>query len=326
MLSSKSKNVVELNSKSTSSSDPEKFKRKTSCVDCGKKMEFNDYFEQDHADWEVGSSSQHVRCPPCFEKFVQKEVLPNHHGRLVKKRKLKESSPDSPYHFVDDEEKEPKETSNPVAKKKKKPKKKRTKCKCVSTTHLSVRSKHCPLNKKMWFLLLQKTRPSLPTPMKTVLMSQQLQKTTITSGIMCVRCGSQRSGFSLIMFTPCPQKGTEFTVHCPVRPKKSLSTRCATCHRRLRGTHPTRADLVQKNAEFFLTETRIYPLDVGQLDVVSTKKKTVCLCHSVRLSEAPIGTPNVDNFMIHYVMKSVREMEESNRETAHEEIIFYTKI
>ena len=100
MLSSKSKNVVELNSKSTSSSDPEKFKRKTSCVDCGKKMEFNDYFEQDHADWEVGSSSQHVRCPPCFEKFVQKEVLPNHHGRLVKKRKLKESSPDSPYHFA----------------------------------------------------------------------------------------------------------------------------------------------------------------------------------------------------------------------------------
>ena len=78
-------------------------------------------------------------------------------------------------------------------------------------------------------------------------------------------------------------------------------------------TNPTRADLVRNNAEFFFDGDKDIP--PGRWSVrrcLHKKNQFVC----VRLSEAPIGTPNVDNFMIHYVMKSVREMEESNRETA----------
>lgn len=295
------------------SSEPKKTKRKTSCCDCGKKIEFNDYFEQDHKDWEPGSARQHVRCPPCFDKFVKTKILPNHHGRLVNKRKPKESSPDSPYHFVEADEKEA-EAAQPVAKKKRRRKKKRSQCKCGSSTHLTVRSKHCPLNKKN-----KKNAEVVQTPEATDQKPQSSGEKEFVAppkrfnvgDNVCVRW-DKRKWFMSHVYTVTP---TKYGVYCPVTGATKFVTdkdvRDLSASAKL--TNPTRAELVQRNAEFlFDGDAEIPPGRWKVRRCLHEKNMFVC----VRISSAPVGTPNVDNFMIHYVVKAVRKLEENGRENA----------
>ncbi len=300
-----------------SSAGPKTFPRKTSCCDCGKKMEFNAFFEQDHKDWESGCASQHVRCPPCFEKFVESEVLPNHHGRLVNKRKLSQTSPDSPYHFVEEKEKTPKPPEEkekektpkpPVAKKQRRTRKKRTKCKCGSTTHFTVRSKNCPLNKKNAEVpVASTTKKSMPSVEEKV-----SQKKTYSVGDNVCVMWEPRKWFMSHVYSVTP---TGYGVYCPVTgaTKNVGLDKVRELSASAKIQNPTRADLVTKNAEFLFDGDRDIPPGRWKVRrVLHKKNQFVC----VRLSEAPVGTPNVDNFMIHYVMKAVRELEENEREHA----------
>ena len=141
-----------------------KHPRKTSCIDCGKRFEFNDDTEQDHADWAPGAASRHVRCPPCSDKFVANEVLPEHHGKLVNKRKPKD--PDA---------------APPARKKSKKTRTRRTQCKCGSKTHLTARHRECPLNKNKKKNPRPASAPATPTPTPTPTPTQPVQEPTTTT-------------------------------------------------------------------------------------------------------------------------------------------------
>ena len=312
-----------IDSESKNSSGPKKFQRKTSCCDCGEKIEFNSYFEQDHEDWATGCASEHVRCSSCFDKFVQREVVPNHHGRLVNKRKPKNSSPDSPYHFVEPNKEntpEPKEktpkpkekedTPEPVTQKKRQ-RKKRTQCKCGSKTHLTVRSKHCPLNKKN----AKTVTTEDPKPQSSDEDESSDPPTTqklFSVGDNVKAMWEPQKWFLSHVYSVTP---TGYGVFCPVtgatKNVKVGEVRQLSASAKIQ--NPTRADLVNRNAEFIFDGDKDIP--PGRWKVrrcLHEKNQFVC----VRLSDAPVGTPNVDNFMIHYVVKGVRELEETEREGA----------
>lgn len=74
--------------------------------------------------------------------------------------------------------------------------------------------------------------------------------------------------------------------------------------------NPTRGELVARNADFDFDGDGELPAGRWRVRrVLHEKNEFVC----VRLSEAPVGTPTVDNFMVCYVMRAVRELDENVR-------------
>ena len=98
-------------------------KVETKCADCGKKVIYNSPFND--------AKHRTMRCPTCFDAFVQKEYVGLiHDGR-------------------DSGEKERQRALAPVGPKGKRKKTPRTTCKwCGRTDHITRRSKKCPCNPK----------------------------------------------------------------------------------------------------------------------------------------------------------------------------------
>ena len=153
---------------------------KTTCVKCGKRLDFNSCFPQDHEDW-APSVSRPIRCGECWDSFIQEEVMPemneriekqnskikqNHAGdQQIKKtcKKKKKCKCGSVYHSMTTHSDCPMNPRNlrkqpaatPVGIEEsdsqipaKKRSKKNLQCKCGATTHRTTRHRLCPLNKK----------------------------------------------------------------------------------------------------------------------------------------------------------------------------------
>jgi hypothetical protein len=108
--------------------------KKTCCADCKKRLTFQSCFPQDHADWD-SSAKRKVRCGPCWDKFVQTDVM----AEMQERQQMQAD------HKTMKEKLTKKSSQKPKTKRRRK---KRTHCKCGSKFHLMSSHLDCPLNKR----------------------------------------------------------------------------------------------------------------------------------------------------------------------------------
>ena len=125
--------------------------RKSSCVQCGKSLEYTSCFPQDEEDW-ASDITRNVRCGECWDKFIQTDVMTEMQEQIQKKNSKKTGAP-----------KEKKQEKDNATDKKSKKRKRRTECKCGSKDHVSIRHLDCPLNPRN----LRKQPEASSTPTKT---------------------------------------------------------------------------------------------------------------------------------------------------------------
>ena len=115
----------------------------STCADCGKRLEFNSAFPQDHQkEW---ATMPKLRCIKCYDKYVQSEMIPLV-ANPTKKRQVCDML--SKLNAAKDADDKDTAKANDADKPKRK-RNKRTTCKhCGRSDHLSIRSLKCPKNPK----------------------------------------------------------------------------------------------------------------------------------------------------------------------------------
>ena len=145
--------------------------RKSSCVQCGKSLEYTSCFPQDEEDW-ASDITRNVRCGECWDKFIQTDVMTEMQEQIQKKNSKKTGAP-----------KEKKQEKDNATDKKSKKRKRRTECKCGSKDHVSIRHLDCPLNPRN----LRKQPEASSTPTKTPSATETRKRKRRTE----CKCGSK---------------------------------------------------------------------------------------------------------------------------------------
>ena len=290
---------------------------KTICVNCGKRLEFNSCFPQDHEDW-APSVSRPIRCGECWDSFIQNDVMPEMAERIKKqnskirnkqndggeqKKKKKKCKCGSVYHTMtthldcplNPRNLRPEEDSQPQQPAKKRTK--RTQCKCGSKKHVSIRHKSCPLNRNNVAAASNDGDPASPPPANV----PTQQRVPVPPVRYSPKVGDnvlvryRRNEWFLAHVTK-QNNANSFEVYFPedFRVKKSVpiinirpvDKKC---------TEPTRGQLIGKVFNY-PGDDDVAPSQWKVRRLISEKNTYFCTCLDPKL------TPNADDFEIGYVI------------------------